>query len=62
MKEELEEDRKKYFDLTALKRVGRSWWTILGGRRNLYINNQKNEAHNGANSRSVAQSINALLD
>ncbi|GBB91022.1 hypothetical protein RclHR1_18100001 [Rhizophagus clarus] len=53
IKEELEEDRKKYFNLTAIKEWEEAGEPYEEEEEALCMKNEKNETYNGVNSRSV---------
>ncbi|PKY56465.1 hypothetical protein RhiirA4_476784 [Rhizophagus irregularis] len=59
MKEKLEEDRKKYFNLTALKKWEESGEPFEEDEEILYINNQKNKACHSANLQSMGHNTEA---
>lgn len=65
IKEELEEDRKKYFNLTAFKEWQEAGEPFEEDEEVLYMKNEKNKAHHGvisANFRSVdSKSVGKLL-
>lgn len=53
IKEGLEEDRKKYFNLTAFKEWEEAGELFEEDEEALCMKNEQNEARHGANSRSV---------
>ncbi|CAG8706817.1 23137_t:CDS:2 [Rhizophagus irregularis] len=59
MKEKLEEDRKKYFNLTVLKKWEESDEPFEEDEEILYINNQKNEACHSTNPQLMGHNTEA---